>query len=197
VAFYTVAELRRGGLRVAARGYTTADEVLADRTTAVSDRDIFDIFLSHSFRDAPTILGIAELLESQGVSVYVDWLVDRQLDRSKVNAATAAVLRKRMGQCRSLIFATSTSSPSSKWMPWELGYFDGLRGSGISIMPIEEHEAPGHYGQEYLELYPAIEKLPVVGGRTMTAAMRSDGGAYMDLRAFVAGSNSYIPFSYR
>jgi hypothetical protein len=82
-------------------------------------------------------------------------------------------------------------------MPWELGYFDGLRGSGISVMPIEEHEAPGHYGQEYLDLYPAIEKLPVVEGRTMTAAVRSDGRAYMDLRAFAAGSSSYIPLSYR
>jgi hypothetical protein len=196
VAFYTVAELRRDGVRVAARGYTTADDVLTLRTASVSDRDVFDIFLSHSFRDAPTILGITERLESQGVSVYVDWLVDRKLNRSEVSAATAAVLRKRMRQCKSLIFATSTSSPSSKWMPWELGYFDGLRGSGISIMPIEEHETPGKYGQEYLGLYPAIEKLPVVGGGTIAAAVRTDGGAYMELRDFAAGSNSYTPFSY-
>lgn len=118
MAFYTAAELRRDGLRVAAKGFRSADDVLTLRTTSVSDRDVFDVFLSHSFRDAPTILGIAQVLESQRVTVYVDWLVDRKLNRSKVSAATAAVLRKRMHQCKSLIFATSTSSPSSKWMPW-------------------------------------------------------------------------------
>jgi len=196
MAFYRIAELRRDGLRVAARNFTTADAVLDRRTASVSDRDVFDIFLSHSFRDAPVILAIAELLESQGVSVYVDWLVDGQFNRSKVTAATAALLRKRMGQCKSLIFATSTSSPSSKWMPWELGYFDGLRGSHISIMPIEEHETAGKYGQEYLELYPAIEQLPVRGGGTITAAVRMDRRAYMGLRDFAAGSNKYNAFSY-
>lgn len=196
MAFYRISDLRRDGLRVAARHFTSADAVLERRTISISDRDVFDIFLSHSFRDAPVILAIAELLESQGVRVYVDWLVDRQLDRSKVNATTAALLRKRMEQCRSLIFATSTSSPSSKWMPWELGYFDGLRGSRIAIMPIEEHEIPGKYGQEYLELYPAIEKLPAVGGGTVVAAVRTDRKAYMRLHDFAAGSNRYAPFSH-
>ena len=37
------------------------------------------------------------------------------------------MLRQRMDHCRFLLFATSKASPDSKWMPWELGYFDGLR----------------------------------------------------------------------
>jgi hypothetical protein len=122
-------------------------------------------------------------------------LVDQQLDRSKVTAATAAILRKRMRQCKSLIFATSTSSPSSRWMPWELGYFDGHRGTGISVMPIEEHEEPGAYGQEYLGLYPAIEQRRVVGGGTAAVAVRTDRGAYMLLEDFASGSTNYTPFS--
>ena len=194
MAFYRASELRNDGLLVATRNFTTAEAVLDRRTAGISERETFDVFLSHSFRDAQIILGIAELLKSQGVSVYVDWLVDGQLDRSKVSAATARLLRKRMGQCRSLIFATSTSSPSSKWMPWELGYFDGRNGSNISIMPIEE-QAPGKYGQEYLELYPAIEKLPVKGGGSIAAAVRTDGKAYMGLRDFAAGSTRYTAFS--
>lgn len=194
MVYYTAAELRNDGSRVATRNFTTAEAVLDRRTTKTSDLEFFDIFLSHSFRDAQVILGVAELLEAQGVSVYVDWLVDRQLDRSKVTAATARLLRKRMGQCNSLIFATSTSSSSSKWMPWELGYFDGLKGSNISIMPIEDHEAPGRFGQEYLELYPAIQKLRVIGGGTTTAAVRVDGKAYMGLRDFAKGSNRYKSF---
>ncbi|MAS04603.1 MAG: toll-Interleukin receptor [Ahrensia sp.] len=195
MAFYRASDLRNDGLRVAARNLTTAEAGLDRRTASISEREVFDIFLSHSFRDARIILGIAEVLESQGVRVYVDWLVDSQLNRSEVNAATARLLRKRMGQCKSLIFATSTSSPSSKWMPWELGYFDGLNGSNISIMPIEEHDTPGKYGQEYLELYPAIEKLPVKGAGSIAAAVRTDGRAYMGLRDFAQGSNRYIAFA--
>lgn len=195
MAFYRASELRNDGLRVATRNFTTAEAVLDRRTAGISEREVFDVFLSHSFRDAQIILGIAELLESQGVSVYVDWLVDSQLNRSKVNAATARLLRKRMGQCQSLIFATSTSSPSSKWMPWELGYFDGRRGANISIMPIEEHDAPGNYGQEYLELYPAVQKLRVIGGGSIAAAVRTDGKAYMGIRDFAAGSTRYTVFS--
>ncbi len=195
MAYYRASELRSDGLRVANRNFTTADTVLDRRTASISEREVFDIFLSHSFRDAQIVLGIVQLLESQGIKVYVDWLVDNQLDRSKVNAATARLLRKRMGQCRSLIFATSTSSPSSKWMPWELGYFDGLKGASISIMPIEDNETPGRYGQEYLGLYPAIQKLPVRGGGTISAAVRMDGRAYMGLRDFAQGSDRYIAFT--
>lgn len=80
-------------------------------------------------------------------------------------------------------------------MPWELGYFDGLKGANISIMPIEEQETPGRYGQEYLALYPAIQKLPVRGGGTIAAAVRIDGKAYMGLRDFAKGSNRYIAFA--
>jgi hypothetical protein len=195
MAFYKRSELRSDGFfRVAASGLGTANDVLNQRTASVRTNDLFDIFLSHSFRDAPLILGIVEVLEDQGVSVYVDWLVDAQLDRSKVNARTAAVLRQRMKQCKSLIFATSTASPSSKWMPWELGYFDGLRGERISIMPIEETPG-GTQGQEYLGLYPAIEKLPVVGGGTVAAAVRTDRKAFMHVSDFAAGSKRYTPFA--
>jgi hypothetical protein len=80
-------------------------------------------------------------------------------------------------------------------MPWELGYFDGRKGANISIMPIEEHEAPGNYGQEYLELYPAIQKLRVIGGGSIAAAVRTDGKAYMGIRDFAAGSTRYTVFS--
>lgn len=79
---------------------------------------------------------------------------DKELDRSRISAATADLLRKRMKQCKSLVFKTSASSSSSKRMPWELGYFDGLKGSRISIMPIDDGGV-GMKGQEYLELYPA------------------------------------------
>ncbi len=65
-------------------------------TAAFNANDSFDVFLSHSSKDAEVILGIKLLLEGQGLSVYVDWIVDTQLDRTKVNAETAETLRDRM-----------------------------------------------------------------------------------------------------
>ncbi|MFJ3393666.1 hypothetical protein [Leifsonia aquatica] len=60
-------------------------------------------------------------------------------------------------------------------MPWELGFFDGFRGrESVAIMALNDQSGRS-VGQEYLELYPKIERvgvgMPVVtkveSGRTM------------------------------
>ena len=116
----------------------------------------YDVFLSHSFKDYELILGLAELLKGQSYSVYVDWLEDPTLDRNSVTSETAAKLRTRMKSCKSLIFATSDNSSTSKWMPWELGFFDGSKPDKISILPISQSTTNIFSGQEYLGLYPYI-----------------------------------------
>ncbi|WP_090352519.1 toll/interleukin-1 receptor domain-containing protein [Dyella sp. 333MFSha] len=126
-------------------------------SAAVGNGDRFDVFLSHSSKDAEVILGIKSLLEGQGMSVYVDWIVDTQLDRAKVNAETAETLRKRMGQCKGLIYVASANAAASKWMPWELGYFDGKKGdAAVAILPVVERQTDGFPGQEYLGLYAVV-----------------------------------------
>jgi hypothetical protein len=42
-------------------------------------------------------------------------------------------------------------------MPWELGYFDGLRNGKVGIFPLIESPGTAFLGQEYLGLYPAYE----------------------------------------
>ena len=84
----------------------------------------YDIFLSHSFQDARIVKQIYDELTKKGHSVYVDWIEDRHLDRSKVSKHSATVLRNRMNSCRCLIYLTSVSAEKSVWMPWELGYMD-------------------------------------------------------------------------
>src|SRR4051794_31550207 len=116
MSFLTESEVRAFVQR---RGRQVAEAEL--RKVATTDiATMFDVFLSHSFSEAEKIA-----LEAEGLHVYVDWIDDRQMDRSSVTAQTAEVLRARMRHSRSLIFATSNSSSASKWMPWELGYFDG------------------------------------------------------------------------
>lgn len=117
----------------------------------------FDIFLSHRFLDARYVLMLRDYLQSLGYSVFVDWIEKPELDRERVTKKTAAYLRGVMDRCDSLLFAVSENSLASKWMPWELGYFDGSNGR-VAIVPITERkiESESYRGQEYLGLYPYI-----------------------------------------
>jgi len=109
--------------------------LLRNAATSFKATRTYDIFISHSYSDADEILKLSTYLECRGFSTYVDWLRDRELDRSKVNSETAATLRSRMKCCRSLIYVASENATVSTWMPWELGYFDALKGR-VAILPI-------------------------------------------------------------
>jgi hypothetical protein len=122
----------------------------------INENDEFDIFLSHSYADRNIIPQLKKTLELMGYKVYVDWINDRLLSRENVTKETADVLQKRMKQSKSLFFATSENSPSSKWMPWELGYFDGIKNKRVAILPIKKYNnnfQENFLGQEYLGLY--------------------------------------------
>lgn len=171
----------------------SADQVLRENAQTFSINKEYDIFLSHCREDAEVIGGAKIILEKEGVSVYVDWIEDPQLDRARVTSTTAAMLRMRMRACKSMLFATSESSPSSKWMPWELGYFDGLRQGQIAVLPLLEDWEATFTGQEYLGLYPVVERLPLKNS-SKTAFVARQPDQYLFLRDFAAGSQEYRPF---
>lgn len=117
----------------------------------------YDIFLSHTFLDAEVIYGLKLILEDAGLTVYVDWYEDSHLDRGKVTKETAAIIRKRMKSCKSLIYAITQNTGDSKWMVWELGYFDGFRGK-VAILGLTKNSEDSFQGQEFLELYPFVQR---------------------------------------
>lgn len=123
----------------------------------------YDIFLSHAHEDAEVITGLKILIEREGLSVYVDWIEDPTADRSLITARTANMLRERMKHCKFLLFASSKASSTSKWMPWEIGYFDGLRSEHVGILPIVQTAGGGFSGQEYLGLYPTWQLIDFAG----------------------------------
>ncbi len=118
---------------------------------------IYDVFLSHSYMDKEDIASLKVYLENFGLTVYVDWIDDKTLNRKAVNKQTALIIRKRMKNCRSLFYAFSENSSSSKWMPWELGYFDGFKGR-VAILPISSKESNHYVGTEYLAIYPYVSE---------------------------------------
>jgi hypothetical protein len=129
--------------------------------------ETYDIFLSHSKADEEVVLGAKDLLEDDGFSVYVDWLEDPHLDRTKVTGVTAEMLRSRMAQCKMLVYAHSTNSGTSTWMPWELGFFDGRSGK-IAILPITADDQLEFKGNEYLGLYPYLDYVAAQGETART-----------------------------
>ena len=91
-----------------------------------------------------------------GFSVYVDWIEDPLLDRKHVTKETAVVLQERMKNSKSLIYAFSENASNSKWMPWELGYFDALKGT-VAVLPISNTNKSSFVGSEYLGIYYYIQ----------------------------------------
>lgn len=180
-------ETRKAGM------YKTAQLTL-ESLAAFSPYKIYDIFLSHSIRDADLILGMKATLEDLGYSVYVDWIDDPQLDRSNVTPATAEKLRVQMNSSKSLFYVTTSNSDDSRWMPWECGFFDGKK-EKVAIVPIQESSNSNSYsGQEYLGLYPYVVKEMSPGG-TEKLYIRKSNSRYIDYDSWVKTSNSQITWN--
>jgi hypothetical protein len=165
LAYLRITEARAAGH--VARSYInkSASQILMEDSRKFSSAKKYDVFLSHSYQDGEVILGVKSIIESLGLSVYVDWIDDGALERDKVTTATAELLRERMKASSSLIYAHSPNAGQSVWMPWELGYFDGFRPMHIWILPIVSENDSEFKGREYLGLYPPIEKLASLSGR--------------------------------
>lgn len=99
--------------------------------------------------------GIYYVLKNMGFKVYVDFMVDPQLDRRSVTKETAECIQSRLKHSKSLIYAQSSNAAMSKWMPWELGVVDGNT-SKCFIMPVQKGYEIINSRQEYLLLYPVI-----------------------------------------
>lgn len=157
ITYYTKSEARSfASIRLQKSFGRDSRRILLEEVRAAKNEDKFDIFLSHASKDGDLILGVKILLENFGLKVYVDWVEDPQLDRTKVSKETAKLLRQRMRQSNSLVWVATESASNSKWMPWELGYFDGFRPNQVAILPLVDNAYDTFKGQEYLGLYPVI-----------------------------------------
>lgn len=157
-----------------------ASRILEEETA--TKRPSYDVFFSHSYDDRAIILGAKRFIERKGYTVFVDWLEEPQLNRNKVNKATAAALRSYMDICRCLIYAYSPSIGDSKWCPWELGYFDGKNGKAY-VMPIIDEPSQSYVGIEYVGLYPIIREEKAKNGEINLYVFA--GGTYFHLRKVI------------
>lgn len=146
--------------------YSTRSSIIYERqrllTDSVKENKTFDIFLSHSFLDREEVFGIYIELTNQGYEVYVDWIVDQQLDRNNVTKDSAELVRERMRSSKSLLLAMSTNAQMSKWIPWELGFVDGHT-KRCALFPVSRESSPvkSFKRTEYLLLYPYVKRAAI------------------------------------
>lgn len=91
--------------------------------------------------------------------MYVDWIIDPQLDRNNLTMETAEFIRNRLKHSKTLLFGISQNAIDSKWIPWELGYMDAHT-QKCAVMPISRSSTPpqSFKGSEFLSLYPFVKK---------------------------------------
>ena len=110
----------------------------------------FDIFLSHSSIDKDELLKLKVILNCSKINVYVDWVNDRNaLKRELTNVDTAKVIIERLKVSKSMMYVHTEASLSSKWTPWELGYFHALNKKICIYTPDCNVTKP-----PYLDIYP-------------------------------------------
>lgn len=132
-----------------------------------------DVFISHQQRDRAGAEALGHRIRALGHSCYLD-AFDPTL-AGKHAGELAEHIRTQLRGARALLFYFTDSAATSKWMPWELGFFDGRWGKttvGIYLVepvgPVAGGRRRGHSGaaapaspaafsiQEYLQIYERV-----------------------------------------
>lgn len=123
----------------------------------------YDVFLSHSLKDAKLIRQIKNRLErDHNISVYVDWDEDGGTSRDQI----ADKVKAAMEISTSLLAVKTENVDGSSWVAWETGYFDRKSSERIGVLLIEDedtgftHETFKH--QEYLKNYEILSESDIV-----------------------------------
>lgn len=119
------------------------------------------VFLSHSHADRDLVEATRNFLAAAGVLVYVDWL-DPQMPEV-TSPVTAKSLQRKIAENAKFVLLATSKSLASRWVPWELGYADGIKEPNvIAVLPVVERidEKPS----EYLGIYNRIEVIGTTGG---------------------------------
>lgn len=185
MALLTETEVRARATRTTTLRKRAAHEILAE--TASADAR-FDVFLSHSSNEPEEILlGVKGYLEDAGLRVYVDRYTDPHLSPEEVTPDTAETLRDRLRASQSLLYVYSPHSKLSRWMPWELGFMDGA-GRQVGIAPVVQTARNTFEGEQYLGLYPYLDRATISGQNTEALWINRGSREYAKYTSWVRGN---------
>ncbi|TGL62027.1 toll/interleukin-1 receptor domain-containing protein [Leptospira sarikeiensis] len=112
------------------------------------------IFLSHSHEDNNLVEGLILYLAQFGLNIYVDWK-DSAMPK-ETNKTTASTIKTKIKDLDMFWVLATKNAINSKWVPWEIGIADVLKGGNVFIIPVSDANGKFH-GNEYLQLYERIE----------------------------------------
>lgn len=107
----------------------------------IQNKKVYDVFISHSYKDSAIIKKIIKAFNKHSLNVYCDWTSDIEfLKRELVSEYTKVVLQKRLEQSRNLVFVKTQNSIVSDWVNFELEYYEELGKAIYCIDLIGEEE---------------------------------------------------------
>jgi len=113
------------------------------------------IFLSHRHKDSKIVDKVIDWLKKYDTDSYIDKLDYSMPDQT--DGRTAIRIKKKIRDANKFILLATPNSLESKWMPWELGFGDAIKGlSNVAILPlllkIDQWKE-----REYYQIYGSIE----------------------------------------
>jgi len=182
MSYLTEAEVKTRASLLMEATHKTARSILLEAPIVTTAN--FDVFLSHSPTEPDLILlGVKAMLEDEGLIVYIENYGDPAVSPISVTPVMANVLRNRMRQSNTFLYVHSQHSTTSRWMPWSLGFFDGLKGA-VGIIPVTHHEEETFKGMEYLNLYPYVD-VTMSGSNERQFWIRRSSNVFAPLGAWI------------
>lgn len=155
--FSSIAQSKAGSRGL--RGVVNESRTFSKSTSTTS------IFLSHSHYDKDVIEQAKIFFENLGISIYVDWADETMPERT--NGTTATKIKNQIISVNDKFILLATNNAiASKWCNWEVGIADPFKlpNKKIAILPLADNSGTWN-GNEYLQIYPRIEKNPMkLGG---------------------------------
>ena len=71
-------------------------------------------------------------------------------------------------------------------MPWELGYFDGFKGT-VGVIPVTKNQEATFKGEEYLSLYPYVDVATIKNTKTQNLWINKSHDTYTGLGEWING----------
>ncbi len=153
-----------------------------------TERAQYDVFVSYSWNDRSYADKVVQLLERNGYSVYIDYN-DNRLDRNNVTEETAKRIIIEMKKCKCLLYLYSPNSSVSKWCPWEVGVFSGMKSFRCANLPLIHKNGEDFKKQEYLEIYPYVDYALIEDKSRHEFWVCESDSKYTSLREWIDGGS--------
>jgi hypothetical protein len=148
--FESIARIKAGS-----RGLSAT---LNESRTFSKASSITSVFLSHSHTDRSIVEQAKVFFQNLGISIYVDWADETMPE--KTNGVTAQKIKNQIISINDKFVLLATNNAiASKWCNWEVGIADPFKlpTKKIALLPLADNSGTW-YGNEYLQIYPRIEK---------------------------------------